>query len=46
MSELVEFSVFHLPGGIIKDSSVWLDGARPPPKSVFKNNMSLTNSKI
>ncbi len=34
------------PWGINKDATIWLDGARPPPKYVFKNNMSLTNSKI
>jgi len=33
-------------GGVNKDSTVWLDGARPPPKYAFKNNMSLTNSEI
>jgi hypothetical protein len=32
--------------GISKDPNVWLDGARPPPRYVFNNNMSLTNSKI
>jgi hypothetical protein len=32
--------------GINKDPPVWLDGARPPPKYVFKNNMSWMNSKI
>ncbi len=26
------------PAGIIKDPSVWLDGAGPPPKYIFKNN--------
>ncbi len=34
------------PAGIIKDPSVWLDGAGPPPKYIFKNNMGLTNSYI
>jgi hypothetical protein len=36
------------PGGINKDLTVWLDGARrrPAPKYIYKNNMSLTNSKI
>jgi hypothetical protein len=34
------------PVGISKDHTVWLDLARQPPKYVFKNNMSLTNSKI
>jgi MFS-type transporter involved in bile tolerance (Atg22 family) len=29
-----------------KDPTVWLDGARPPPKYISQNNMSLTNSKI
>jgi hypothetical protein len=28
-----------------KDHTVWLGGARPPPKYIFLN-MSLTNSKI
>ncbi len=27
-------------------ASVWLDGARPTPKYIFKNNMSLADSKI
>jgi hypothetical protein len=36
--------LWHL-GGINKNT-VWLDGTRPPPKYVFKNNLSLTNSKI
>jgi hypothetical protein len=27
-------------------ATIVLDGARLPPKYVFKNNMSLTNSKI
>jgi hypothetical protein len=27
-------------------TSVWLDGARPTPKYIFKNNMSLADSKI
>ena len=26
------------PGGSNKDPTVWLDGARPHPKYVFKNN--------
>ncbi len=25
------------PGGICKDPTVWLDGARPPPKYFFKD---------
>jgi hypothetical protein len=33
------------PGGINKDLAVWLDRARPHRKYVFKNDMSLTNSK-
>ncbi len=33
-------------GGINKDTTVWLDGARPPPTYIFKNTLSLTNSKI
>ncbi len=31
------------PGGICKDPTVWLDVARPPPKYIFKDNMSLMN---
>ncbi len=55
MSELVEFwcfaqivfpAGFTCQGGIIKDSTVWLNGARQSPNYVFKNNISLTNSKI
>ncbi len=38
--------VFLTEAGLDKDHTVWLDGARPTSKSVFKNNMSLTNSKI
>jgi len=34
------------PGGINKNPSVWLDGVRPSPKYVFKNNISSKNSKI
>jgi hypothetical protein len=34
------------PGGINMDPTLWLNGARPSPKYVFKNNMSLSNSKI
>jgi len=26
----------HQPGGINRDPTVWLDGARPHPKYVFK----------
>ncbi len=33
------------PGGINEDPTIWLDGTRPSPKYIFKNNMSLTNSK-
>ncbi len=29
--------------GINKGHTVWLDGARPPPKYVFKNDMSSIN---
>ncbi len=36
----------HWPGAINKDPPVWLDGSRSPPKYIFKNNMSSTNSKI
>jgi hypothetical protein len=35
-----------LARGINKGPSVLLDGARPPPKYVFKNNFSLTKLKI
>ncbi len=28
------------------DPTLWLDGARPPPKYIWKNSMSSTNSKI
>ncbi len=31
---------FSMPGNINNDPTVWLDGARPPFKYVFKNNMS------
>jgi hypothetical protein len=31
---------FYWAGDINKDPTVWLDGARPPPKYVFQNNMS------
>ncbi len=34
------------PIGYQKDPTIWLYGARPPPKYFFKNNMNLTNSKI
>ncbi len=41
------FSIgLRLAWGITKDPTVWLDGARSPPKYVFKNNMSLENLKI
>ncbi len=30
------------PRGINKDLTVWLNGARPLPKYIFKNNMSST----
>jgi hypothetical protein len=42
--ELCPDHFFSWPGGINKYSTVWLDGARPPPKYIFKNNMSLMNS--
>jgi hypothetical protein len=38
--------LFFQPVGINKDPTVWPDGARPPPKNVFKNNMSLMYSKF
>jgi hypothetical protein len=53
-SELVEFSSLsnpldlcsdHFLGIGINKPKVWLDGAILPPKFVFKNNKSLTNSK-
>ncbi len=31
------------PGGINKDPTVWLEGAIPPPKYVFTNNISSMN---
>ncbi len=34
------------PGGINEDPTVWINGVRPPPKYVFKNNASSINSKI
>ncbi len=34
------------PWGNNKDPTVWLDGARPPPRYVFRNDMILRNSKI
>jgi hypothetical protein len=34
------------PGDFNMDPTVGIDGARPPPKYIFKDNMSLTNSKI
>jgi hypothetical protein len=34
------------PGGFNKDLPVGLDGARPPPMYIKKNNMSLTNLKV
>jgi len=44
---LRSFSCPALPTrGISKDPNVWLDGDRPPPKFIFKNDMSLTNLKI
>ncbi len=39
--------LLHWPGGINKYPSAWLDGAtRPTYKYIFKNNISLPNSKI
>ncbi len=49
MSNSLELCTYHFPGwlrwpgGINKDPTVWVDGARPPNKYVFKNNISLTN---
>ncbi len=31
---------------INKDPTVWLDGARPPPENIFKNNISSMDSLI
>ncbi len=31
---------------INKDLTVWLDGARPPPEYIFKNNISSMDSLI
>jgi hypothetical protein len=48
LSNPLELCSDHYPdsaGAINKDPTVWLDEARPHPKHVFKNNMSLTNSK-
>jgi hypothetical protein len=39
-------SWFHRPGGINKDPTAWLVGARPPDTYIFKNNISWPNSKI
>ncbi len=33
-------------GCINKDPTVWLDGARPPPKYILKIKMSLKKSKV
>ncbi len=38
--------LLHRPGGINIDPTAWLDGARPPDTYIFKNNISLPNSKI
>ncbi len=38
-------SWLHQPGGIIKDPTVWQDGARPVFKYIFKNNVSSTKLK-
>jgi hypothetical protein len=44
---LISFSQLALLTKVyIKDPNVWLDGDRPHPKYAFKNNTSLTNSKI
>ncbi len=49
LSNLLELCSDHFPGqlcqpgDINKDPTVWLDGARPPPKYI--KNMSSTNSK-
>jgi hypothetical protein len=41
------FSQPALPaGGINKDLTVLIDGARPHPKYIFKNYMGLTNTKM
>ncbi len=49
LSNPMELGSNHFPSwpeGINKDPTVWPDGARLPPKYIFKNNMSMTNSKI
>ena len=35
-----------LARGINSDPTLWLDGGRPPPWHVFRNNMSSTHSII
>jgi hypothetical protein len=48
----LELGSDHFPSGlcqavgIIKDPAVWLDGARPPPKYIFKKDRSTKNSNI
>jgi hypothetical protein len=37
---------YSMPENINNDPTVWLDGARPPSKYVFKNNMSLSYFNI
>ncbi len=34
------------PGGLIKDSSVWLNGARPPPNYQLSNYMTKKFDKL
>ncbi len=52
LSNPLELRSDHFPAGLCrswgikKDPTIWLDGARPPPKYVFKNFMCLANSKI
>jgi hypothetical protein len=52
LSNPLELCSDHFPnwlyqqGGIYKDPTVWIDGASPPQKHIFKNNMNLANSKI
>ncbi len=36
-------TLLYQPEGINKDPTVWLVGARPQPKLIFKNNMNFKN---
>jgi hypothetical protein len=52
LSNVLQLCSDHFPirlcqtGGIIMDTAVWLDEARPPPKYVYKSIMSVMKSKI